>query len=150
MVAYSDTYVSGAQARLGCMLDFAVTGCGYSLEEFYDQFLSSNVAVRFEAGEPAVVAGRSGKELAIDVLCNGDYSRCEQLPLSWEPSYEPTREYWTGWALAFYQWASGSTFAAIQRRVSIMDIRSMYTPYHEMDISHFCDHMDAVVQLEQS
>ena len=149
MNAYDSSYVSGAQTRLGCMLDFVVNGCGLSLDGFYDQFLSSSIAVRFAAGEPAIVAGRSGKELAIDVLCDGDYQRCSQLPLSWTPSYAPTREYWTGWALAFYQWASGSTFSAIQKRASISQIRSMYTPYHEMDIRQFCDHLDSVDQQDQ-
>ncbi len=146
MVAYDGSYVSGAQTCPGSMLDFAVNGCDCSLQEFYDQFLKSGVAARFEAGESAIVAGRSGKELALDVLCQGDCQRGTRLSLSWEPDYVPSREFWTGWALAFYQWASGSTFSAIQKRVSIEQVRSMYTPYHEMDIRQFCDCLDGIGQ----
>ena len=148
MIAYDSSYVSGAQTRLGCMLDFAVNGCGCNLEEFYDLFLASGIAARFAAGEPAVVAGRSGKELAIEVFCQGDYRRCDQLPLAWMPAYAPSREYWTGWALAFYQWASGSAFSDIQKRASILQIRSLYTPYHEMDIRQFCDYLDGAGRQE--
>ena len=149
MNAYSSSYVTGAQTRLGSMLDFAVNGCACDLEAFYQQFLSSDLAMRFEAGEPAVVAGKSGKELAIDVLCEGDYSLSRQLPVSWEPNYAPSREYWTGWALAFYQWASGCTFFALQERASIRQIRSMYGKYHEVDIRHFCDYLDGIGKQSQ-
>ena len=59
MVAYSGSYVSGAQVRLGSMLDFAANGCACDLETFYQQFLASSIAIRFEAGEPAIVARTS-------------------------------------------------------------------------------------------
>lgn len=150
MNAYDSSYVYGAQTRLGCMLDFAVNGCGCTLGRFYEQFLASDISRGFQAGEPAIIAGHSGKELAIKVLCGADYSYAAHLPLSWDPSYTPTREFWTGWALAFYQWASGSTFSAIQNFASIEQVRSMYTPFHEMDISHFCRSLDDARQQGQS
>ena len=48
-------------------------------------------------------------------------------------------EYWSGWALAYYQWHSARSFMDILTVVSLSRIREMYPVYHEMDISHFTD-----------
>ena len=58
-------------------------------------------------------------------------------------------EYWTGWALAYYQWATGRSFSNINQFVRIGDIRALYHPYHEMDIRQFCDHLDAIASNQQ-
>ena len=140
MRAYDETYLLGAQRRLGSLLEFATTRLGRDLPVVYSSFLAHPISARFAAGDPAVIAGRSGEELAFEILdvdspCLphvDDRVQCEFA----------SPEYWTGWALAFYQWASGCSFEAIERRVRIVDVRSLYTPYHEMDIRQFCDHMD--------
>lgn len=143
MRAYSEAYLSGAQQRLGAMLDAAVFGLGLGLDFFYEAFLASNVSARFERGEPSVVAGRSGEELAFDVARRAGV--VDQLPERWRPSAEATDVYWTGWALAFYQWASASSFAAIQEAVPIVHVAELYHPYHEMDVRQFCDRMDQLI-----
>lgn len=51
--------------------------------------------------------------------------------------YERTPEYWTGWALAYYQWDTGMRFEEIEQAVPVTTVRMMYTPYHEMDIRQF-------------
>ena len=147
MRAYDETYLTGAQSRLGSMLDVAVNGFTCDLGAFYEQFLKTPIAARFGAGDPAIVAGRSGEELAFDILEN------EASP-SINPHVSPlvteaSEEYWTGWALAFYQWASGASFASIQELVAIGEIRSMYRPYHEMDVRQFCDKMDELCREAQ-
>ena len=178
MNAYAETYVSGAQARLGSMLDFAVNGLGETMPAFYGRFLGSPVSARFAAGDPAVVAGRSGSELVFEVLGSGtdgandasiangasgesgsrhpalasfpagDFTNfpVSHLADTWTRTDGVSPEYWCGWALAFYQWASGYSFTAIEERVSIGSVRSLYTPYHEMDIRQFCDHMDELAR----
>lgn len=138
--AYSDTYLSGAQRRLGAMLDTAVHGCDCRLEDFYRLFLAHPLAVRFGAGDPSVVAGRSGEELAFEVM--GEVPAALAGQGAWRPRGKASREYWTGWALAFYQWASGAPFHVIQERVAVEEVRALYRPYHEMDIRQFCDRMD--------
>ena len=50
-------------------------------------------------------------------------------------------EYWTGWALAFYQWYSGYSFMEILKTVSMEQILKMFPIYHEMDIMQFVDKM---------
>ena len=147
MRAYDETYLAGAQRRLGSMLDAAVNGFACELGTFYERFLDAPLAIRFGAGEPAIVAGRSGEELAFDVLGSDACTRLSRAAFS--PSGEASAEYWTGWALAFYQWASGAPFASIQELVTIDQIRSMYHPYHEMDVRQFCDKMDELRRREQ-
>ena len=39
------------------------------------------------------------------------------------------------------QWYSNLSFRDIDNVVSISEILTMYSPYHEMDISQFCDKM---------
>lgn len=51
--------------------------------------------------------------------------------------YERTPEYWTGWAMAYYQWDTGMRFEEIEQAVPVTTVRMMYTPYHEMDIRQF-------------
>lgn len=140
MTAYDETYLSGAQKRLGTMIDVAVNEHGCNLESFYLLFAQSPLAAKFGAGDPAVIAGRSGEELAFEVLRD---SQCQGLsPKTKELRTKVSAEYWVGWALAFYQWASGFSFWEIQQRVAISQAILMYQPYHEMDIRQFCDKMD--------
>ncbi len=147
MIAYAETYVSGAQVRLGTMTDAAVNLFGCELGAFYDRFLESPLAARFSAGDPAIVAGRSGEELALEVL--DDRACASAVHPGWPSRSGATAEYWSGWALAFYQWASGFTLGAIQERVAITQVLSMYRPYHEMDVRQFCDKMDELCERAQ-
>lgn len=152
MIAYDETYLSGAQKRLGAFLDFATSGLGFDLTNAHAAFLASPLSRRFAAGDPAVVAGRSGEELALEILESSEYGEADAIrtekprdvpsATSWVPRESASPEYWTGWALAFYQWASGYAFEAIDERVCIAEIRSLYTPYHEMDVRQFCDRLD--------
>ena len=161
MIAYDETYLSGAQKRLGALYDFAVFGLETDLTHVHAAFLASPLSQRFAAGDPAVVAGRSGEELALEILQQGaaGASTCGRMEgetptadtramhgvstaSAWTPRDVATPEYWTGWALAFYQWASGYSFEAIDERIGIADIRSLYAPYHEMDVRQFCDRLD--------
>ena len=162
MIAYAETYVAGAQQRLGTMLDFAVNALGAETHAFYENFLSCPISTRFAAGDPAVVAGRSGTELALEVFsCSAERADINKNVKSfghnssladihgtstWPPTNGASPEYWCGWALAFYQWSSGYSFSDIERRVNIDHILSLYAPYHEMDVRQFCDRMDELAR----
>ena len=138
MNAYDKTYLEKARTALGRMLDFAVYELHFELAEFWELFITSGIAGRFADGDFSVLVGRSGTELAYDVI--------EKAGLSLEritPRYTIDRsaEYWTGWALAYFQWESALSFFEITKYVSITQIRELYNPYHEMDIRQFCDEM---------
>ena len=136
--AYDKIYLDKARTALGRMLDFAVYDLHYDIEEFFQLFITSGIASRFASGEVSLLVGMSGVELAYEVL--------EQSNISFErikPNYTINRspEFWTGWALAYYQWETSLDFAEIVRYVPIKDILALYSPYHEMDIRHFTDKM---------
>lgn len=145
--AYSEIYLENAQTNLARMLDFAVHDLDYKLTAFYAMFLSSTVCTKFEDGNYEVLAGKSGYELAFNVL--------EEIDSSFkriEPTFNPDRtpEYWCGWALAYYQWKTSLRFSDINEHIPIEDILALYSPYHEMDITHFVDKMNELYESSKS
>lgn len=137
--AYDRVYLEVARRNLARMLDFAVYDMNYGLQQFYSWFLSSGVAERFGEGDFTLLAGMSGVELAYEVLETAKISYQRQKPIY---SIERSEEYWTGWALAYYQWETSLTFQEIEQYIPITDIRDLYSPYHEMDIRQFSDKMN--------
>lgn len=139
--AYDKVYLDKARTALGRMLDFAVYDLKYDIAEFFNLFLKSGVANRFETGDFAVIVGMSGVELAYEVL---EQSGVESERI--KPNYTASRseEFWTGWALAYYQWETSLSFAEIVRYVPIKNIADLYMPYHEMDIRQFVDKVNAM------
>ena len=138
--AYDKVYLNSAQKIMGAMLHYAVYDCGVKIEVFYEAFLNSALSERFSKGDLYVIAGKSGVEIAIEVMGLGD----DFAPASYYSNR--SQEYWTGWALAYYQWYSGKSFREIQEVVSILQIMEMYHPYHEMDIMQFVDKMNELRQ----
>lgn len=139
--AYDKVYLDKARIALGRMLDFAVYDLQYDIAEFFNLFITSGIAERFESGDFTVIVGMSGVELTYEVLEQSgvEYTRIR-------PNYTVDRsdEFWTGWALAYYQWETSMSFAEIVQYVSIKDIIALYVPYHEMDIRQFVDKMNAM------
>ena len=137
--AYDKVYLDKARTVLGRMLDFAVYDLKLDLTEFFDLFISSGIAARFEQGDYAVIVGMSGVELTYKVL---EESAIEATRIKPHYTAERSAEYWTGWALAYYQWVTSLKFSEIIRFAPIKMILSLYTPYHEMDVRQFCDKMN--------
>ena len=138
MNAYDRIYLERARITLGRMLDYAVYDLRYDLEEYWELFIASRVAKQFEHGSVSVIAGRSGVELALMAIgIDQDYVK---------PSFceDKSEEYWLGWALAYYQWKYGLTFEQITEFIAISELKSMYSPYHEMDIRQFCDRVTEI------
>ena len=133
--AYDKNYLSKAQNNLASMLDFAVYDLNEDLTVFYGKFLQSKICSRFERGESAIIVGKSGVEMALEVV--GD----ETLAAKYHPAANRTPEYWCGWALAYFQWQTNLSFKEINRLIPISEVIAFYSPYHEMDISQFCDKM---------
>ena len=137
--AYDKLYLDKARTMLARMLDFAVYELHIKMEVFWDLFIASGVATRFESGDFTLLVGKSGVEAVYEVLDRSGLSR-ERI----KPQYPADRseEYWTGWALAYYQWETGLSFAEINKHIPITQVCALYSPYHEMDIRQFCDRMD--------
>lgn len=142
--AYDKNYLSKAQSSLASMIDFVVYDLKIPLEKFYQSFLTSPVSEQFESGLSSVIAGKSGVELALEVV--GD----ENLAKEYRPAANRSPEYWVGWALAYFQWLTNLSFKQINTLIPITEILAMYNPYHEMDISQFCDKMTELYNSRKS
>ncbi len=140
MYAYDENLIHKAMDSLGWMFEYGVNDYKLSLEQFYTYFLTSGYADRFSKGESRIVSGMSGTELAMEVIYKMD--PFSKLPA---PSFCLNRsaEYWLGWSLAYYQWYRNICFKNITAATSINSILLMYKKYHEMDISHFVEKLDA-------
>ncbi len=139
--AYDKVYLDKARTTLGRMLDFAVYDLKYDIAEFFDLFIKSGVAERFEAGDFAVIVGMSGVELAYKVL---EQSGAENKRIKPNYTVDRSEAFWVGWALAYYQWETSMRFTEIVRYVPIKDMIALYLPYHEMDIRQFVDKVNAM------
>ena len=136
--AYDKNYLAKAQNNLAVMFDFAVYDLDFHLEDFYKLFLQSELSHRFEEGDTSIIAGKSGVELALEII--GDDAKADK----YKPVADRSPEYWTGWALAYFQWETNLKFGHIDNLIPITEIRTMYNPYQEMDISQFCDYMKSL------
>lgn len=136
--AYDKVYLDNARTALARMLDYAVYDLEYSIADFWQMFIMSGAAERFGKGDYSLLAGKSGVEIAREVT-----EKVTGIPERKAPRYTVNRspEYWTGWALAYFQWESSLSFEKITKVVPIENIAALYFPYHEMDIRQFCDKM---------
>lgn len=137
--AYSESYLTDAKSCMAEMFDYAINDCKMKADWFSQLFLQSGFAEKFEIGNPTVIAGMSGVELARAILVKVGCG--DQIAESFF-SQDRSSAYWAGWALAEYQWSTGKRFKDIFGRIPLSQIISMYPIYHEMDISQFISAMN--------
>lgn len=142
--AYDKLYLEKARTSLGRMLDFAVYDLHQPLKEFWNRFLLSPLSKLFENGDTGLLSGKSGIEMAYEVM------GIEDRTGHFEIRSDRSAEYWAGWALAYYQWETNLTFRRITDTVPIDEIVVLYTPYHEMDIRQFSDKMTELLKERSS
>ena len=139
MRAYSYDYLITAQRIMGDMLDFAVNTCDMDVDRYFVMFLVPDISVQFQNGNPTYIAGKTGCEIVKEVI---EESGIQPVNVEDEMYLDKSPEYWTGWALAYYQWFTCRPFMKINAAVPIHRIVQMYDVYHEMDITHFVDTMN--------
>ena len=146
MSAYGIEYLEDAMKNLGEMADYAVNACGMDANDFWELFIATGYAEKFGAGVPRVVSGFSGTELAQEVLRKA--GKKEELP---EPQIEFTcsREYWSGWILAYYQWYSGKKFKEIESNLPVQEVLQMYPALHEASEDKFAEVADRIIQKKE-
>ena len=141
--AYREIYLSKAQSVLGDAFHYAVNTCGIPGSDFIKLFVASSVSKRMENGEPAYLAGKSGIEIVVEVVAETMGKEIEEEP---KMQTGRSREYWIGWAAAYYQWFSSRKYGDIFKVVTLEDLQNMYYTLHEADISKFVDIMDRRMQ----
>ena len=132
--AYQETYLSKAQSALGDAFDYAICTCHIPGSDFIKLFTVSSVSRRMENGEPAYLAGKSGIEIAADVLLESTGRQPEAKP---QEHFRRSREYWIGWAVCYYQWFSARSYSDIFKVLSYEDLSNIYYTLHEADITKF-------------
>ena len=144
--AYKKTYLNGAMRNLAIMMDCGVRKYGYPIEEFYQKFLSCTVSRQFGGGNPRYLVGMSGAELADCVVETTGGTVLQEN----DGTYSVGPEYWSGWALAYYQWLTRRSFACMHRKgLGIKEVMAMYYPLHEADLSKFADAADSIMKREK-
>jgi len=134
MRAYKESYLYNAANTMGCMMDFSINDCGLDGDNYLQMFISTGLAQEFEHGNPRVIAGMSGAEIAIDTIRSVTGRAPDSLPAY---TNFRTEEFWGGWALAQYQWYSIRKFSAILKFMPFTHLLDMYYTLHEADITKF-------------
>lgn len=128
MKSYNELYLSDGMKNLGGMLDYAVNDCGFAADEILNMFIISGKADLFGTGDPALVTGMSGEELAVSLIRESGLIR-EIPPSSFRA--ERTKEYWCGWILAYLQWETAWSFRWICSSCPAEEILALYPILHE-------------------
>ena len=137
--AYQEIYLSNAQSMLGDAFDYAINVCHIPGSSFVKLFIASTISKRLENGEPSYLSGKSGIEVAMEILAETTGKTPDAAP---QEHFGRSREYWIGWAVAYYQWFSGRRYSDIFRVVTFEELQRMYDPLHEADITKFADILD--------
>ena len=140
MHAYQEIYLSKAQSVLGDTFDYAINVYDIPGDDFIKLFIASSVSKRMENGEPAYLVGKSGMETARDIVVE---TKGTELHIELHEHFERSKEYWIGWAIAYYQWFTGRKYSEIFKVVSFKELQKMYYTLHEADITKFVDVLDS-------
>lgn len=141
--AYQEIYLSKAQSVLGDAFDYAVNTCGIPGNDFLKLFVASSLSKRMENGEPACLVGKSGIEIVMEIVAE---TKGQELRVESQEYFGRSKEYWIGWAVAYYQWHSARKYGDIFKVVSFEDLQKMYYTLHEADITKFADIMDSIMK----
>lgn len=129
--AYSDFYLPDTRRNLGTLFHICVCQEGMDIDDTGTMFALSSIAKGIESGEPRMLAGMSGSEMASEVLGRRVVYNNPYLQLS--------PEYWTGYAMAQVQWYFNRPFGYIFDRYPCSRLLRAYYPLHEADLSKTCD-----------
>ena len=142
MSAYNECYLHDAKKNLAVCFDYAINDLKYNPDTFCFMFINSKYAKLFETGNPGIVSGKSGVELArliISEITNEDTFLERKLRKG------KSKEYWALYYLAEYQYETGYSFKNIFYRITLSDIINMYNPYHEMDVKRFIEDLNKLI-----
>ena len=129
--AYRETYLASAMTNLGQAFDYAIRTLGVNGDDFVRMFAVSEVARRLENGEPAYLVGKSGVELAVEIL---EETTGKEPLIDLTDSYGRRWEHWCGWTICYYQWLTSISYQRLFQMISYDDLRDLYEPYHEADV----------------
>ena len=139
MYAYNESYLYDAKENLAVFFDYGINVCNIEMDLLTRLFIMSGYADKFERGNPAIVAGMSGVELARSVISKAYPDRKFK---DYVTSGGRSDLYWAGWSLAEYQWTTCKRFKDIFDKIPFSEILLMYKIYHEMSIENFIEDLN--------
>ena len=134
--AYPETYLSGVMHTMAALLDYAVNIKRQNIDIFFRRFITQGFALQLEQGNPVAITGRSCAELYQMIAVDYTTPAYQTLPSDRSP------EFWTGWALSYYQWYTCRTFSEITAIVPVSTIRNWYYTLHEADLMRFVETLE--------
>lgn len=106
-------------------------------------FIASYASKRMENGEPVYLVGKSGIEIVREIVAE---TKGQELQIEPQEHFGRSKEYWIGWAIAYYQWYSGRKYSDIFKVLFFEDLQKMYYTLHEADITKFVDIVDSKIK----
>lgn len=146
MNAYDQRYLYEAATNLADATDYAVNYLGLPLSDFYEMFIVSGIAGQLGIGNPRYTVGMSGMDLADEVIETAGIKIQTAVREPYCGTLRKSREYWTGWILAYWQWQTGRSFAEMLKEIPVERVRRMYSPYHEADEQKFVDDAEEIIR----
>ena len=141
--AYQEIYLNKTQAVLGEAFDYAINACNITGENFIKLFTISSAREKIENGEVTYIAGKSGIEVVREIVFE---TMNKEIVVEPKEQFARSKEYWIGWAIAYYQWYSSRKYSEIFKVFSFDDLSRMYYTLHEADITKFVDLVDARIK----
>jgi DNA-binding XRE family transcriptional regulator len=141
--AYQEIYLNKTQAVLGEAFDYAVNACNITGENFIKLFTISSAREKIENGEVTYIAGKSGIEVVREIVFE---TMNKEIVVEPKEQFARSKEYWIGWAIAYYQWYSSRKYSEIFKVFSFDDLSRMYYTLHEADITKFVDLVDVRIK----
>jgi len=126
---FNRLYLDNISAVFGDMLNYAVNVCEEDGDGFLQKFIESGIAQEFERGNPKYTVGKSGIEIAMEVLGLVDYQN--------NFLDNTTKEYWAASVLAKFKFNTELSFKEILKFLPFSKIIELYHPLHEADITKF-------------
>jgi hypothetical protein len=127
-------------AVFGDMLNYAVNVCKENGDVFLRKFIDCGIAKEFEMGNPKYTVGKSGFEIAMEVLGLASY---EKNPLT-----NTTKEYWAAHVLVKFKFNTEMSFKQILKNLSFSKIVELYHPLHEADFTKFFEVAKQICQCQ--
>ncbi|MBR5229786.1 MAG: helix-turn-helix transcriptional regulator [Firmicutes bacterium] len=87
-----------------------------------------------------MLVGKSGMELAQEIILETTGKVLQCVP---QERLNRSKEYWIGWAIAYYQWYSDIKYSDIFKLITYTKLGNMYYTLHETDITKFVDIMNS-------
>ena len=150
MKAYDASYLYDAVRNLADATDYAVNYRKIPIKEFFEYFTISGIAKQFADGNPKYTVGMSGMDMADAAIEKVGIKEKLRVKSPYSQDLQKSREYWTGWIMAYWQWSTDRSFSEMLKFFPAEKIRDMYNVYHEVDEDKFVEDVEDIIAKREA